>query len=158
MTTKTVHFRCESFHEFFVVMDSSDHSDDNGRKCACGKHAKWFRIAWDPPGGSYGGHDGHVFVKNRPYAYGKWNVPNIGRFHRTDQQQDELYAKRIKHARQRAHEQRKSLAAKDDVQWEHVGRMPLEMHESIVENENNRHVIHRDPEYWLKKTGCWLGE
>lgn len=152
---KHVHYRCSAFHEFIVPMEGQREPKD--RRCRCGATATWKRISYGQEDDRRG-HDGHIFVKNRPYEYGKWNVPSIGRFVRSDQEQHDLYGARIRDARKRAAEQRKSLSRKDDVQWELVGKTPLEVHESVVENENDRHAWHKDPEKWLKKTGTWVGE
>jgi len=153
---KTVEtYRCPRQHEFRVAAEGN--SDVMVRKCRCGQKARVVRIVWGESLDT-SGDAGHIYVKNRPYQYGKWNVPSIGRFVRSDAEQDRLYGERIRDARKRAAEARKSCSRKGDVQWELVGKTPLEVHESVVENENDRHAWNKDPEKWLKKTGTWVGE
>lgn len=104
-----------------------------------------------------GGAD--VVVKGRPFEYDKSrNIPNMGRFVRSDQQQDRLYQTRWNNARNAELARRRSKSKKSDEAWQHVGRVPLEAHESVVENLRDKECWQKDPETLLKKTGFWFGD
>lgn len=104
-----------------------------------------------------------VLSKGDDYEYNKArNIPNMGRRVRSDQQQDALYRDMVQTAKNRAAEHRRSRSRKDDAQFQHIAKVPLEVHESVVENE-------RDKEVWakavasgdmslFKKTGTYLGD
>lgn len=100
-----------------------------------------------------------IVVKGRPFQYDRSrNIPNMGRFVRSDAQQDRLYQGRWNTARNAAQEKRRSKSRKSDAQWEHVAKVPLEAHESVVENLRDKECWQKDPESLLKKTGFWFGD
>lgn len=104
-----------------------------------------------------------VIAKDQDYAYNKArNIPNMGRRVRSDQQQDALYRDMVQTAKNNAARHRRDNSRKADAQFQHIAKVPLEVHESVVENE-------RDKEVWakavaagdmslFKKTGTYLGE
>lgn len=99
------------------------------------------------------------FAKGRDYQYNKArNIPNMGRRVRSDAAQHALYQDRIESAARRARAARRDRGRKSDIQWEHVGRVPLEVYESVVENERDKLAWSKDPVGLMKRTGTWFGD
>lgn len=106
-----------------------------------------------------------VFVRDREWQFDKRkNVPNQGwKKGVSDQQQHRHYVEMVQTAKKRQRAMRRDDGRKHDDGWEHLGRVPIEMHESIVEQQGDR-------EFWqkaaqsgelkqvLKKTDCYLGD
>lgn len=116
--------------------------------CECGQEAQQVIT-----GGLMG------IVKGSKLEYDKkFAIPNMGRFARSDESQHARYQEIVGSARKIADSRRKSLAKKDDMQWEHVGCTPLEIHEYVSESTGDKQAFQKDPEYWLKKTDTWIGE
>lgn len=88
----------------------------------------------------------------------KWCIPNIGRHVRSDAEQYRLHEQVVSHAKKQAAQARRDRGRRSDAQWEHVGKVPLEIYEGVVEHTKDKSVWQHDTENLLKKTGCWLGE
>lgn len=86
------------------------------------------------------------------------NVPSMGRFVRSDQEQHRRYQKIVSEAKRDAKNFRKNLAKKDDTQLELIGRVPLEAHEGVVEALHDKQAWTKDTVGLLKKTGFYCGE
>lgn len=100
-----------------------------------------------------------VFAKNRPWQYDKrWCIPNMGRHARSDTAQGRVYDQIVGQAKKVAKQSRRDLGKKDDLLFEHIGRVPLEVHEAVVEQTQDKNIWSSDTERLLKKTNCWLGE
>lgn len=99
-----------------------------------------------------------AFMKGRPMVYEhKYTMPNMGtRYGVSDEQQDRIYGGRIREARKKNAQRRRSLSRKDG--FDHVGKMPLEIEQYIMDSTGDKGAVMKDPETWLKKTGCWTGE
>lgn len=98
-------------------------------------------------------------IKNEPIKYDhKYTIPNMGRFVRSDQEQHRMYSEHIRNAKKDAAERRRSLAKKADEHCEHVASVPLEVHEYVSEMTGDKQAFQKDPVYWAKKTGTYLGE
>lgn len=133
-------------------------SDDAVTCAACGKVCNPQRTVYGdcaPPQ-----NDAPMcFAKGRDYQFNKArNIPNMGRRVRSDAAQHALYQDRIESAAKRAREARRSRSRRSDVQWEHVGRVPIEVYESVVENERDKLAWNKDPVGLMKRTGTWFGD
>jgi putative FmdB family regulatory protein len=103
------------------------------------------------------------FVKGREWDWHAQNgkgmcIPNVNRMQRTNEEQARLQAAGVAEAKRRKRVERRSCSRSHDVEWEHVGYTPLEVHEGVVEATGDKEVWQTDTENLLKKTGCWLGD
>lgn len=155
---KTCHYRCACGATGATVMGSA--LDEDALPCAaCGKVNNPHLVSYGDPV-RVPQNDGPLcFAKGRDYEFNKArNIPSMGRFVRSDQAQHELYQDRIGAAAKRARELRRGRGRRHDIQWEHIGKVPLELHESVVENERDKECWQKDPIGLLKATGCYFGD
>lgn len=102
------------------------------------------------------------FVKGRDWDWhGQRNkglcIPNTGRAVRSTAAQGRLHDQMIGEARNKAKADRRSMSKKD-VQWEHIGKTPIEVHEGVVEATGDKEIWQKDTVNLLKRTGCYLGD
>jgi putative FmdB family regulatory protein len=143
----TYKFSCDDGHVQFH--NCSMLSRPDVLPCPCGKEAQQVIT-----GGLMG-----IVKGGTPIEYSKqYSIPNMGRFVRSDEQQHARYQDIVGTARNRANAHRTSASKKSDMQWEHVGCTPLEIHEYVSESTGDKQAFQKDPEYWLKKTDTWIGE
>jgi hypothetical protein len=146
--------RCENDHEFLHRL--ADDEAWGAARCDCGAKTVMSIVRFG---------EGVPDLKSKPristtdFKYDKkWNCPNIGRHVRSDIAQHRFNQRRVQEAKNRAAQKRRSKSKKSEEQWEHIGRTPIEVHESVVETLNDRNAWHKDPVGLLKATGTYLGE
>lgn len=134
-------------------------SDDAVACSVCGKVCNPHRTSYGDDAPAPQAEAPMCFAKGRDYQYNKArNIPSMGRRVRSDAAQHALYQGRIESAAKRAREARRSRSRRSDVQWEHVGRVPIEVYESVVENERDKLAWNKDPVGLMKRTGTWFGD
>lgn len=106
----------------------------------------------------------YTYCANREWVYDKRkNVPNQGWKHgKSDMAQHRDYVRMMGAAKTRMAQARRDGGKKRDDEWTHLGRMPIEMHESIVEQQGDKEFFQKaaqsgELEQILKKTDCHLG-
>lgn len=153
---KSCHYRCVCGIEGVRVYDDALADDD--ATCNCGVRVRPHITSYgdDPPPPQ---NDAPMcFAKGREFTFNKkMNIPNMGRRVRSDAEQHALYMKRCGDRAKLVREQRRSRSRKSDIQWEHVARVPLEMHESAIETQGDKMFWNSDVESKLKRMGMWFG-
>jgi hypothetical protein len=100
-----------------------------------------------------------AFVKGRDFQFDKRKcIPSIGRNVRSDEAQGRLYEQMVGEAKKGMKQFRRNGGLKKTDGFELVGRVPLELHEAVVEHQDDKNVWNSDPVDMLKRTNMYLGD
>lgn len=154
---KTAYFRCVCDKQVALALEG--HDDIPPMHCECGAVTTVQRVSYgdDPPPPQADAP--MCFAKGREFTFNKkMNIPSMGRFVRSDEEQHAIYQGRVAECAKKARENRRSRSKRNDIQWEHVARVPLEMHESAIETQGDKLFWNSDTENKLKRMGVWFGD
>ncbi len=153
---RTGFYECSCGQKAAIEVEDRDLPDMH---CPCGRTVGYKHVVYGKVEAAAPDNAPYCFVKGRDFVYDRSrNIPNIGRFHRSDDAQHRIHKDRWNRAATAAKQRRRDRRRKGDEDWQHVAKVPLEMHESIVENLKDKEAFQKDPETLLKKAGVWFGD